>query len=296
MSETFKTRVRDEIEDFSEIYANFRDGYDARLKEHETRRKEGEAPQGEDVVSVYRYLFEIPFDSPEYDEPAESSAKLYRHDAVIRTVRDLEIHKLPLGPLLIEDSRGWVALDLGLLPSEKVVSPGEYDGFARRLKPERDDPFFWRALIEFFCRVYVAKKGPKPWPLIKKIDLAFDLDEIRRTLPDKVWNEKEVRKQLNEKKEYTKKYPRARSAAGQAGVGEDRIREITAEIGPMDNQALNRLKRLYPDEFFMVADARAHRRDMKNSSIENILVQAENALEVLDRPTPSDKTNPDGNG
>ena len=101
-------------------------------------------------------------------------------------------------------------------------------GPVTRAKPDRGDPFFWRALLEIFCRAYIASRGRRPWPLTRKVDLAFDLDEIRRTLPNGNWNKDDVLEVLRNKEPYKTKYPPSTSATPRAGVGEDRVKPAGA--------------------------------------------------------------------
>ncbi|MGY3341243.1 hypothetical protein ACVWZ4_007431 [Bradyrhizobium sp. USDA 4472] len=42
-----------------------------------------------------------------------------------------------------------------------------------------DDPFFWRTLLEIFCRTYIAACGrPPEWSKERKVALGFDLIQI----------------------------------------------------------------------------------------------------------------------
>jgi hypothetical protein len=74
------------------------------------------------------------------------------------------------------------------------------------------------------------------------IDLAFDLEEIRTEhLDSQKWNAKKALDRLRNKEPYRTKYPPTSSATPRWAVGEDRIQEIEKWIGPMDDDAIERL-------------------------------------------------------
>jgi hypothetical protein len=190
---TFKERVEKEAAHFPEIYADFYEDFEA-------RRKDGL------VESVWLHLFGVPFNGYVLDEQPNDDARQklkvpHKHDAVMKAIQALGVHDLRLGALEIKDLRVSAALEGGLLTPDDLVPPssehpGEFERLAQRRKPDHSDPFFWRALLEIFCRALVAPKGRRPWPLIRTIDLAFDMDEIRRTLPNARWDRDEVLKAL----------------------------------------------------------------------------------------------------
>jgi hypothetical protein len=243
---TFKRRVMDEAKAFAEIYENFR-------ADLETWQNE-KSPMDND----WGHLFAVPLNGGEAREPADKKAARlkwkvpHKHDAVREAVDQLG-DLMRVGPIVINDQRVSTALEMGLLiPND--IAPSPKDGFvgvdrlARRLKPEYDDPIFWRALLEVFCRAFTASKGRPPWPVNKLIVLAFDMDAIRRDEPKKVWTIDDFHEVLGTKK-YLKFYPKNASATDQIGVGRDRIKQILQLIGPMDDGALGRLKKLFPKEF-----------------------------------------------
>jgi hypothetical protein len=254
---TFKERVREEIANFPAIYADFKEEYKAGSEE------------GLDE-SVWLHLFGVPFDGRD-DQPNDHAKRAlgarHRHDAVKKAVQELGVSELRLGKLVIKNYEAWPAgllIEQGILTPDDVVPPsGEHhSGFGidfDRAKPDHRDPFFWRALLEVFCRAFVASRGRRPWPLIQIVDLAFDLDDIRRNLPKQRWNKKKVMEALR-KEPYITKYPESTSAAGSADVGEDRIQQITDVIGPMNDQALANLKKFFPEEFSKVVDLRSRRK------------------------------------
>jgi hypothetical protein len=279
---TFRDRIEEEVCDFAPIYASYLAAYKARVEARHAENEQG-------CFSGWDHAFAIPFDSstkrylaehPEEENDFKSSSM---HDAVIATIHELGLEELRLGAISGGDPRINLALDLGLLTVDDLaplyVLPNEDQrslgmGPITRAKPERDDPFFYRTLLEIFCRAYIASRGRRPWPLARKIDLAFDLDDIRRTLPDKKWNKKAVLKILREKDPYKSKYPGSSSATPKAGVGEDRVQEITDMIGPMDDYALERLKTIYEAVFFEVADERLQRRPSNLDEIKKALDEA----------------------
>jgi hypothetical protein len=213
----------------------------------------------------------------------------HKHDAVVQAIGDLGVKELRLGALEIQDSRILAALEGGLFTPDDLVppspdSPVEFEKLVRRQKPDHGDPIFWRALLEVFCRAFNAQQGRRPWTLEMTIELAFDMNEIRLTLPNRLWNKDAVQKVLRTKLPYTERYPARGSLAG---VGEDRIQAITDLIGPIDYEALKRLRDLFPDAFFKVADAREHRQTLNSYSPDEILDQAEALGDALSGSRPS---------
>jgi hypothetical protein len=263
---TFRKRIEEEVGDFAAIYAGHLAAYKARLKALDEANVNG-------PLNSWHHTFDIPF---------EKSSELYllkrkrtkkksalkpssMHSAVIDTIHELGLEDLRLGAINVRDPRISAALDLGLLTVDDLAPlyvKSKKDqrllgmGPVTRATLNRGDPFFWRALLEILCRAYIASRGRRPWPLTRKVDLAFDLDEIRRTLPGGKWNKDKVLKVLRTKEPYKTKYPPSASAASKAGVGEDRVQEITESIGPMNDGALERLKDKFPAVFFEVADKR----------------------------------------
>ena len=272
---TLRQRVKEEAVHFAEIYADFKED----LKE--------KSYQGV-VESNWLHLFGVPFDGLLLYESATDQARHalnlpHRHDAVLKAIQKLGVHKLRLGALVIGDDRITPALEAGLLTPDDIVPPvsepgGELERLARRLKPDHSDPIFYRTLLEIFCRAFVASSGPKPWTLPQWIELAIDLDEIRSGLRNARWNKDAALKVLQGSEPYVKKYPRSDN---QAGVGEDRVQKITDLIGPMDDEALDRLKKLFPDEFFKVADAWLHREYLQRYGVGDVLDSAENLADAL---------------
>lgn len=281
---TFKQRVREEAENFRTIYEDFRDDY--RAAKHEEQFQDDR----------WTYLFGVPFNGFELNaQPNDDAMRAlkvpHRHDAVKAAIHELGIHDLRLGGLEIHDIRIATALDLGLATPNDLVppsskNPGEFGQLVTRKKLEYDDPFLYRALLEVLCRALVASKGPTPWPLARTIHLACDMDMIRRKLPHKRWNKKAVLKAL-QSEPLASKYPGSNSKNSQAGVGPDRVDEIVKLIGPMDDEALNRLKILFPEAFFKVIDQRLYdMRLQEYGGTTGILNLSEDIGEALSAATP----------
>jgi hypothetical protein len=229
----------------------------------------------------------------------------HKHQIVLEAIEELGVHKLRLGSLTFKNIEDYLrvsaALDTGLLTPDDVVPPSgeglnEFDGLAQRMMSDPGDPFFWRSLLEILCRAFVASRGRRPWPLHQTIDLAFDLDDIRQTLPKRRWNKRAVLKALR-KPPYAAKYPRTGSAAALEGVGEDRIQEITDLIGPMDDEAIFvRLRNLFPDAFERVWDARIRSEALREHGITEIMKWAEICRCPSEEPPSNDKTPSENDG
>lgn len=278
---TFKQRVVEEAKQFAEIYEYFRDDLEAR------QREDGS------VSNDWQHLFAVPLNGAEANEPADRKAARFewkvphKHDAVRKAVDQLD-ELMRVGAIVTTDMRISTALDMGFL-SPNDIAPGPddgqagVDGLAQRLKPESDDPIFWRALLEVFCRAFTASRGRPPWSIKQIIDLAFDMDDIRRRNRTKELEVSDFCEALRQG-EYTEIYPKSTSAAEQASVGEDRIRQVIKIIGPMDKAALCRLKAIFPEEFDEAADRRLRRKILQGSRdrIVTLLDMAEDVNDVLE--------------
>jgi hypothetical protein len=294
---TFKTRVREEIASFPDIYAEFK-------RDLTARREEGL------VETDWLHLFGVPFNGWARDEtPADKARHTlnipYKHDAVLDTIEELGIAALQLGGFVVLDDRVSTALATGLLMPEDVSSTfsphaEEFKRMVQHLKPDNSDPVFWRTLLEIFCRAFMAGRGRKPWSLEQIIELAFDMEDIRYTLPDGVWDADAVKRVLATDKHYVEKYPPSNSAASLPGVGAGRIETIIGLAGHLtDNDskqasmhALLKLNEFFPETYFAVADSRLQRRSMQKHGID-ILDIAETigdalALSLSERKTGSE--------
>jgi hypothetical protein len=249
---TLRQRVDEEIPNFSTIYASY-------VAAHKAKAQEG----GAGPSDPWLYAFDIPYESdPTFypDDPSE------RPDAVVATVHAMALDKLRLGGTLIKDERIRKALDCGFLTLDDLAplySLPWKDQEARKMGPmtrfklDRKDPFFWRTLLEVFCRAYAASSGPRGWSITRKVDFAFDLDEIRRKLPNEKWHQRLALEMLRKEEPYKTKYPEAPGhKKTRAGIGQRRVKEITDWIGPMDDGALERLKMKSEAVFFEIADRR----------------------------------------
>lgn len=294
-NKTFKERALDEAENFAEIYDYFRKDLEAWQNEYSS------------AVEDWQHLFAVPLNGAEPHEPADRKAarlewKLpHKHDAVRKAVDQLG-DLMRVGPIVSNDICVSTALDMQFL-SPNDVAPGPRDGqagvgrLADRLKPESDDPVFWRAVIEVLCRAFTASRGQPPWSLERMIELAFDMDDIRRRDPKKEWGVSDFHKALQQG-EYIKIYRKNESAAQLASVGEDRIKQIIKIIGPMDKGALSRLKAIFPEEFDKGADKHLRRKILKGSSdhIATLLGMAEDVNDVLENDRQRRLDTPDGEG
>lgn len=237
---SFKERVLAQSANFQEIYADF-------------VYRLGEDPEGE----RWNDVFNIELPDGEIDDLAYEDKEAFnepnRNEAVIKTLIELGVHEEWIGPLHT-DRRIQEAYTVGRLSRRELVPPEFDESLARRHNVTCNDPIFWRTLLEILCRAFVASKGPRPWSLERTIELAFDMDEIRRSLRGGIWNEEEVLRTLSNREPYASKYPRT---THQAGVGQNRLREIVRDIGPMDDNALDRLKGLCPEPFAKVRHRRA---------------------------------------
>jgi hypothetical protein len=205
---TFRVRIKEEASDFASIYAGHLAAYKARL-----------AANVNGTPGPWQSTFDIPFESSikrylaQHPEEKGDFKPSSMHDAVIDTIHELGLEELHLGAIKYSDFRITVALELGLLTVDDLaplyVLPEKDQrslemGPVTRNKPDRSDPFFWRTLLEIFCRAYIASRGRRPWTLTDKIDLAFDLDEIRREVFDGRWDKDAVLKVLATKDPYKK--------------------------------------------------------------------------------------------
>jgi hypothetical protein len=239
---SFKERVLEQSLNFRKIYAEFA----------------GETAA--DRRDSWEEAFEMPFPDGEVDfidwQPNKVFNAMFKNEAVTQTLLELGVHEVWLRDLYYDDPRIEDAFSKRQFSRKQLVPPSKDNLWDERHLHEHNaisvDPIFWRALLEIFCRAFITAN--RTWTLEQTIDLAFDLDEIRRTLPGARWNKRKVRKIVNTSKQYASKYP---GTSHQAGVGEDRIQEITDDIGPMDDGALDRLEAMFPKLYAKVRHQRA---------------------------------------
>lgn len=290
---TFKQRVFEEAASFAEIYEYFREDLEAWQHEHSS------------VGSDWQHLFAVPLNGTEAHEPADRKAARiewkvpHKHDAVRKTADQLG-ELMRVGPIVTNDDRISTALDMEFLfPND--IAPGSGNGLAgvgnlaHRLKPENDDPVFWRALMEVLCRAFTASKGQPPWSLQQMIELAFDMDDIRRGTPTKQLKVSDYHQALQDQ-DYIAIYSRNASATEHARVGKDRIKQVMKLIGPMDKRALSRLKAIFPEEFEKGAERHLRRKMLKGSSdhIAALLDMAEDVNDALEADRQKRLKAPDG--
>jgi hypothetical protein len=213
------------------------------------------------IPSVWYQAFEMAFDSStkrylaDHPEQKNDFIPTARNDAVIQTIQRLGLDELYINGYTTHDARIPRAIKRGLLtvddlaplykmPADKQKALGM--GPMTRFKPDNGEPFFWRTLVEIFCRAYVAAHGPRPWSLEQKIELALDLDQIRREKLGGKWDQKRALGILKNDEPYRTKYPSPNPHVKnpKGGVGDNRIRSIIKELtGPLDNRALARVKK-----------------------------------------------------
>ncbi len=251
---TLRQRVDEEIPNFTRIYASYVAVYESKAKD-----------SGPD--DPWSYAFDIPYESEATLYPADPSE---RHDVVVKTVCEMGLDECRLGGTIIKDDRINKALDFGYLTLEDLaplyslpLADQEVHkmGPMIRFKLDRRDPFFWRTLLELFCRAYNSR-GPSEWPLAKKIDFALDLHEIWQKKLDLTWRPGRVLEILRNDEPYKSKYPETgRGDKKRAGIGPDRIQDIIDWIGPINEETLERLKAKNEAVYFEVTDKRwAERR------------------------------------
>ncbi|UPK26736.1 hypothetical protein [Bradyrhizobium sp. 195] len=287
---TFKQRVMEEAESFAEIYEYFREDLET-----------WQAEKGL-MDNDWAHLFAVPLHGSEANETEERKKArrewkvLHKHDAAREAVQQLG-DATRVGPIVLKDSRVSTALEMGLLNSNDIApkSKGSFVGaekLAQRLKPEHDDPIFWRTLLEIFCRAFTAPRGRPPWPIGKMIELAFDLNDIKSTRPDKKWTISDFCEVLKTDKRYIRVYSKYSSAGDQSGIGEDRIKQIFKLIGSMDDNSLRRLRDLFPDEFYKGADRHLRRKilDRSEDYLRTILDMADDVNDALEKSRSTSST------
>lgn len=257
--DTVRARVEREAANFAALYDEF-------VRNHDDKIARDEAS------SPWLSLFEMPLRPLDNDGKGKAKSELQGkpYEAVVKTIRALKLHNLQLGSLSSTDGRLLDLEDLGFsaenmapqytIPADQQQQMG--------LKPiKRDyldysDPFFWRTLVEIFCRVFTsAHHGATPWTQQKTVELALDMIEINETILAWKWNANKVRHRLRQAP-YRDRYPGPSDRIG--GVGEDRIRTIVKLIGPMDGSASSRLHALFPNEFSAALRKRRRPKTVKD--------------------------------
>ncbi|NGX99247.1 MAG: hypothetical protein G4V63_29835 [Candidatus Afipia apatlaquensis] len=144
------------------------------------------------------------------------------------------------------------ALNMNKIPAEiRMV-----EGFLETEPPsdawlpfDRDDPVFWRTLLEIFCRTFdVENSTPEFWTKRKYFELACDAFFLRQALPK--WSKAAAATHLAKTKPYSKNYVDQRAnmareerskARGAAGIAR-RLAELEDWIGGFDVEGLRNLR------------------------------------------------------
>jgi hypothetical protein len=348
MSKNFSDKVREEIQNFARIYADFQADYDANRKKINKNANDPEAIIKYQMRDPWRHLFHAPIESigvnqdeiAAEDPPAETAyserqshtetlkkspdstkseiekllAEFALEDAqfrsarprppipselvfglfldrslsqnVLDTVRRLRLNALRLGGIATNDWRVSRALNLGLLSVDDLEplysKSASYSDGKRIERPRVDggDPFFWRTLLEVFCRAFLAETGrPKEWPAKRIVSLAFDLVEIdHKYFKDSERSNRKLFKKLREHEPYMSKY--WDSDRGKWKVSLDAVNKLMKDIKPKDDivRVLERVKIDHETQFFAEVDKRfPSRRKPKN------LAELNKILESVDR-------------
>jgi hypothetical protein len=314
---TFRDKVGEEMKSFARIYADFQADYNAKWK-----KAHGLKPSDDPETAIFKYrmsdrwtyLFAAPIeaidpkqavldDSPWIEEDEDTHepkiiAGLRQDDTlretVLETVKELKLNELRLGGVDTDDYRINIALSDGILTEDDLESLYEMSvpdqlsklGFeVNRQRVDGSDPFFWRTLLEIFCRAYLAPKGrPLEWSTERNVSLAFDLIEIgARFFKEKKWSNEEALKILRQREPYKSKY----SEGAKWKISLNAVKTVMQKIGPIDDQALKRLKELDEHKFLEELDRRYFKKSPKN--LKDLL----DVLERVDRHS-NPKANPVG--
>jgi hypothetical protein len=329
MTKTFSDKVREEIEKFDRIYADFQADYEANRQKACAFKfpDDPEAMIRYELRDPWRHLFHAPIesigvkqeevatedpptdtayaagnpqakrlerpkhpvrsdiekrlarfaledaqfrsDTPRAPIPSELAFGLFLDQSlsqnVLDTVRRLKLNEKRLGGIATDDWRVSRALNLGLL-SVDDLEPLYSGSASQRLEGKRvnrpkvdgGDPFFWRALLEVFCRAFLAETGrPKEWPAKRIVSLAFDLVEIdQKYFKESERSNRGLFKKLREHEPYKSEYWDADKAKWKVSL--DAVNKLMKDIKPKDNilRVLERVKLDHETEFFAETDKR----------------------------------------
>lgn len=285
-------RVREAADDFSQIYAELYADYEAKFKKayYKKPADDPDAAIKYEIADAWMFLFGAPIESLSSRSRSSiieggkstqtmgaetSDAKgLFLDDslnrAVLLTVRNLKLHEKRLGGFVTNDVGVTRAIDGGKINIEDLEHLYKNpitdqlkinDSFVSRPKVDGSDPFFWRALLEIFCRAYNAPSGrPGEWSNERKFSLAFDLIEIWQThFKNQKWSKKSALKELRKDKKYKDKY----FEKGRWKVGLSVVSEVAKWVEPMNDRPIVKLAKRDPDLFSAEVDAR-QRVSIKN--------------------------------
>jgi hypothetical protein len=122
----------------------------------------------------------------------------------------------------------------------------------RQLDLNETNPFHWRALFEMLLSEVVKKRGrPPEWIGKKLVLLALDAEEICRHKLQKGKGASGITTTLQQKEPFKSRYQNE-----DFGVLVKQVARVIELIEPMDDGALLRLAKLYPDVFDQVFHAR----------------------------------------
>jgi hypothetical protein len=247
----FRERLNDEMSRFAQIYEELQEDY---ISKHEK-------PDGQPnhlllgvKADAWKWLFVTPI---QVSEPEVYGGNALRSDlrkALNDTVEQFKLNELRLAPLGTTSGQIWDDLkdnvlsrrDLEFLykmPIPDQISKAGY--YVTREKVLGSDPFFWRTLLEIFCRVFTAKPNrPLEWLTRRKISLGCDLWSIWQShFKDGGFSNQKALVFL--RRNYRKKY----HDSGKWKVGIKAVNDLMRKCGPMDDDFLWRLKALDPQLF-----------------------------------------------
>jgi hypothetical protein len=244
---SWRAKIDERMKSFGRLYREFKEDYE----------------KNNEYGNPWNYLFAtIPFVSAARDDTSKKVA-------VFDTLSRLKLNELPLGAIAYTSPQLGLAIDLGKLnvddlaliykmPEAKQRSLLGHS--VHRFRADSSDPFFWRTLLEIFCRAYVATGGRTPeWTTERTVSLAFDLIEIGEKHLKDNWSNREALAILKREEPYRSKYIKK----GKSKLNLKQIDRVMDEIGPLDGDAMTRVKKLYQGAFFEEVDDRFLRASPK---------------------------------
>lgn len=227
--------------------------FDSMRKQHELLKKQRKSERpGKEDFSLARIAenkskkSKAARDRRESLQERLSHAELDLTPNLDRLIEDYKLHQLRPHRVFVSDTEK--------KDGEKVASHWAY--------VESDDPIFWRALLEVFCRLEYAERGaPEFWSQRRYFELACDAFFLRNQLPR--WSKSAAAKALAQHKILRKKYvepsradnPRQerKSVRGASGI-ERRLAELEGWIGGLDDRGMIALSEKDPSLFKEVFD------------------------------------------
>jgi hypothetical protein len=205
--------------------------------------------------------------------------------AALETVKSLKLNEHRLGGISTNDGRISYALDEGILtmddlePFYRMSVPDQLSKMGRYvIRPRVDgtDPFFWRTLLEVFCRTYNAAAGRREeWSTERYVSLAFDLVAIKEQFfKGTRWSNRAALNKLRITEPYRTKYLEGKRWK----ISLDAVNGVVRKIGPMDDtlKVLARIKKAYKESFFREYEERDRHKSPKNlKSLNEVLEDVE---------------------